>query len=49
MYQKAYTEVGSECIPECYYFKNDVLMRKWRPLHIQVDEKWAEIHQVVLR
>ena len=23
-------------------------MKKWRPLQIQADEKWAEVHQVVL-
>ncbi|XP_072370989.1 uncharacterized protein [Scyliorhinus torazame] len=35
IYQKAYTEEESESIPECYYRKNDVLMRKWRPVHMQ--------------
>jgi len=48
LYQKAYTEEESESIPECYYIKKDILMRKWRPVHIQADEKWAEVHQVVL-
>ncbi|XP_072348726.1 uncharacterized protein [Scyliorhinus torazame] len=48
IYQKAYTEEESESIPQCYYRKSDVLMRKLRPVLMQADEKWAEVHQVVL-
>ena len=48
LYQKAYAEEKSEFIPECFYLKTDVLMRKWKVLHIQSDVKWAEVHQMVL-
>ena len=32
----------------CYYKKNGVLMRKWRPPDVPSDAEWAVKHQVVL-
>ena len=35
-------------VPCCYYKKNSVLTRKWRPPDVPSDAEWAVKHQVVL-
>ena len=35
-------------VPCCYYKKNGVLMRKWRPPDAPVDAEWTVKHQIVL-
>ena len=33
--------------PVCFYVKSGVLMRKWRPLDVPIDEEWKTHHQIV--
>lgn len=46
--KKAVTEVEADTIPVCYFVKNGVLMRKWRPLNARADEEWRVVSQVVV-
>jgi hypothetical protein len=34
--------------PECYYLKDDILMRKWRPPNALSSEEWRQVHQIVV-
>nr|XP_054765775.1 uncharacterized protein LOC129272688 [Lytechinus pictus] len=46
--QKACSEAEADKVPECFYVKDDILMRKWRPPRRPADEDWCIIHQVVV-
>ena len=35
-------------VPVGYYFRNGVLMRKWRPADVAADADWSVKHQIVL-
>ena len=35
-------------VPICYYIKNGILMRKWRPFDVPADDEWAVYHQIVI-
>ena len=35
-------------VPVVYYFRNGVLMRKWRPADVPADADWSVKHQIVL-
>ena len=35
-------------VPICYYIKNGILMRKWRPYDVSADDEWAVYHQIVV-
>ena len=35
-------------VPICYYIKNGVLMRKWRPYDVPADDESAVYHQIVV-
>ena len=35
-------------VPMCYYIKNGILMRKWRPYDVSADDEWAVYHQIVV-
>ena len=35
-------------VPICYYIKNGILMRKWRPYDVPADDEWAVYHQIVV-
>ena len=35
-------------VPICYYIKNGILMRKWRPFDVPADDEWAVYHQIVV-
>ena len=35
-------------VPLCYYIKNGILMRKWRPFGVPADDEWAVYHQIVV-
>ena len=35
-------------VPMCYYIKNGILMRKWRPYDVPTDDEWAVYHQIVV-
>ncbi|KAJ8020635.1 hypothetical protein HOLleu_40278 [Holothuria leucospilota] len=44
----ALTEDESKDVPVCFYLKNNVLMRKWRPPDAPLDEEWRIYHQIVV-
>ncbi|KAJ8035354.1 hypothetical protein HOLleu_22553 [Holothuria leucospilota] len=44
----ALTEDESRDVPVCFYFKNNILMRKWRPPDAPLDEEWRIYHQIVV-
>ncbi|KAJ8045955.1 hypothetical protein HOLleu_09080 [Holothuria leucospilota] len=44
----ALTEDESKDVPVCFYFKNNILMRKWRPPDALLDEEWRIYHQIVV-
>ena len=48
LFQKAVTPEEAVLEPVCFYVKNDVLMRKWRPPQVPADEDWAVQHQIVV-
>ena len=35
-------------VPMCYYIKNGILMRKWRPFDVPADDEWAVYYQIVV-
>ena len=35
-------------VPMCYYIKNGILMRKWRPFDVPAADEWAVYHQIVV-
>ena len=35
-------------VPMCFYVKNGILMRKWRPYDVPADDEWAVYHQIVV-
>ena len=35
-------------VPMCYYIRNGILMRKWRPFDVPADVEWAVYHQIVI-
>ena len=45
---RALTEDEISQVPMCYYIKNGILMRKWRPFDVPADDEWAVYHQVVV-
>ena len=41
-------EEAHQGVPESYYAKSGVLMRKWRPTQRPADEEWSIVHQIVI-
>ena len=48
MFQKAVDDNDISSDPVCYFIKNDILMQKWRPPDISVEDEWAVKCQVVI-
>ncbi len=48
LFQNAVTAEEAKLEPMCFYMKNGVLMRKWRPPSVDADEDWATQHQIVV-
>ena len=46
--QTAMSEIEANDVPECFYIKDDVLMRKWRNPRSPASYDWSVVHQVVL-
>ena len=46
--QTACSEAEAEKVPECYYVRDGILMRKWRPPLRPADEDWTVIHQIIV-
>ncbi|KAJ8025620.1 hypothetical protein HOLleu_33227 [Holothuria leucospilota] len=44
----ALTEDESKDVPVCFYLKNNILMRKWRPPDALLDEEWRIYHQIMV-
>ena len=34
--------------PTCYFTKNGVLMKTWRPPHVPTEEEWAVQYQLIV-
>ena len=45
---KALSDDEASKVPECYFMKSGVLMRKWRPTQRPANETWAIVYQVVV-
>ena len=48
LFDRALDENEMSQVPVCYYVKNDILMRKWRPLDVSADDEWTVNHQIVV-
>ncbi|MES9950010.1 MAG: RNase H-like domain-containing protein [Candidatus Thiodiazotropha sp.] len=48
LFQKAISDVELAQDPICYYIKNGILMRKWRPPDVPADDEWTVNHQIVV-
>ena len=48
LYNKALSEDEIFTVPVGYYFRNGVLMRKWRPADVPANADWSVKHQIVL-
>ncbi|XP_067871212.1 uncharacterized protein [Heterodontus francisci] len=46
--QAAQSESEAEGVPNCYYLKNEVLMRKWSSPHRPESKEWTVVHQLVV-
>ena len=44
----AVSEKEAAVIPVCYFWKQGVLMRKWRPPEVPASEEWKVVYQIVL-
>ena len=45
---KALPEDEISQVPMCYYIKNGILMRKWRPFEVPADDERAVYHHIVV-
>ena len=50
MFERALDENEMSQVPVCYYVKNDILMRKWRPPDILqlAENEWTVNHHIVI-
>ena len=48
LFHKALSEDEASRNQVCYYIKNGVLMRKWRPPDVPVEDEWTVKHQIVV-
>ena len=48
LFDRALDENEMSQVPVVYYVKNDILMRKWRPLDVSADDEWTVNHQIVV-
>lgn len=48
LFDRAVEETEVANFPQCFYLKNGVLMRKFRPPHTPADHTWEETHQIVV-
>ena len=47
LFDRALDENEMSQVPVCYFVKNDILMRKWRPPDVSADDEWTVNHQIV--
>ena len=48
LYQKSSDEMDAAGGPVCYFIKNGVLMKKWRPPDVSADDEWAFRYQIII-
>ena len=48
LFERVLDENEMSQVPVCYYVKNDILMRKWRPPDVSADDEWTVNHQNVV-
>ena len=48
LFERALDEKEISQVPVCYYVKNDILMRKWRPPDVSAEDEWTVNHQIVV-
>ena len=48
LFERALDEKEISQVPVCYYIKNDILMRKWRPPNVYAEDEWTVNHQIVV-
>ena len=48
LFERALEENDISQIPVCYYVKNGILMRKWRPPDVSAEDEWTVNHQIVV-
>ena len=46
--ERALDEKEIDQVPVCFYVKNDILMRKWRPPDVSAEDEWTVNHQIVV-
>ena len=48
LFERALDEKETSQVPVCYYVKNGILMRKWRPPDVSAEDEWTVNHQIVI-
>ena len=48
LFERALDEKEISQVPVCYYVKNGILMRKWRPPDVSAEDEWTVNHQIVV-
>ena len=48
LFERALDEKEISQVPVCYYVKNGILMRKWRPPDVSAEDEWTVNHQIVI-
>ena len=48
LFERAFNENEISQVPVCYYVKNGILMRKWRPPDVSAEDEWTVNHQIVV-
>jgi hypothetical protein len=48
LFQRAISETEATQVPVCYFVKNGVLMRKWRPPDVPAGDEWSVSYQIVV-
>ena len=46
--ERALDEKEIDQVPVCFYVKNGILMRKWRPPDVSAEDEWTVDHQIVV-
>ena len=46
--ERALDEKEIDQVLVCFYVKNDILMRKWRPPDVSAEDEWTVNHQIVV-
>ena len=46
--KSAFVEKEIDQVPDCFYVKNGILMRKWRSPDFSAEDEWTVNHQIVV-